>query len=279
MSAPRVFVSSGAGFDTRLLTKELKELGYHPFVLSDAIEFGQSFTASIRSAVGAADAAIVVLDRGQLGLNIFEAGVISALGIPFVVVASDGVPVPLPLQDSPVIRALDVSLLAEALSAALSKVARSAAPREKALGATADRLTAVARGGTESAVAATIVEAIEQSGAIVVQSRSSDGFDMAIWSDDLASIGANPLMAEFIEQVTPSSVVRVAKRIDQLAPGSLALIVFGDMSPGVAAEIQRTRKFQQLMFVSSADLLHRMRSSSFARAVVAVRNESLHGLA
>ncbi|KJC64653.1 toll/interleukin-1 receptor domain-containing protein [Agreia bicolorata] len=274
----KIFISSGSRLDTRSLVEDLQRLGHEPFVLSEVVELGTQFAAAIRGAIESADAVIVLLGKLQRESSLFEAGIATALGIPMVVIVLDDSIVPSSLSDRPIIRSFDSNLVRDALHAATYKInQRDFGSMEVSLGSTVDQLATVVRFGSEAESLSAIAEAIERSGAIVVSRKEPRGFDLAIWSDDLSSFGANPLFVEFVRSVTPQTLERVATLLGESPTSNLAIVIYREESSSRLLAEDAAGRGYPVIFVSALELLERMRAKSFALVVRDLRNESFHG--
>jgi hypothetical protein len=76
---------------------------------------------------------------------------------------------------------------------------------------------------------AVLVEALEHSGAVVVDRGGRDrGFDLGVWSDDLDAIAANPLLIELKSFLRVEPVQQALAALSATPNARAALIVYLD---------------------------------------------------
>jgi hypothetical protein len=287
---PRWFISAPVGMDLGSLLAGLQRRGGTPYVLSDVAPLGANILQSVQQAVAAADRVLVVLADETASLNsVFEAGMAAALGKPIVIVADPQVRIPTDLAGFLTVRARpdDLDAIDFALDQAEGRIATStrvAPATGHALGPRADQLldrastilTLTDPTAIEQTAVAVLVEALEHSGAVVVDRGGRDrGFDLGVWSDDLDAIAANPLLIELKSFLRVEPVQQALAALSATPNARVALIVYLDPA-GAEPEALRSARFPVLA-ISLAELLERMRTASFAEVVRHLRNRSVHG--
>jgi hypothetical protein len=289
-TGPRWFISAPAGMDLGPLLAGLQRRGGTPYVLSDVAPLGANILQSVQQAIATADRVLVVLADETASLNsVFEAGMAAALGKPLIIVADPQVRVPTDLAGFLTVHARpdDIEAIDFALDQAEGRIATSTRVVPaigRPLGSRADRLldrastiltlTDPAAIGQEAV--AVLVEALEHSGAVVVDRGGVDrGFDLGVWSDDLDAISANPLLIELKRFLRIESVQQVLAALSESPNARVGLIVYLDPS-SAEPEALGSARFPVLA-ISLADLLERMRTASFAEVVRQLRNRSVHG--
>jgi hypothetical protein len=289
----RWFVSAPAGVDLRPLLAALRRRGANPFVLSDVAPLGASILQSVRQAIDTADHILVVLAGDEAGsLNpVFEAGIATGRWKSVVVVADPQVAVPADFSGLLTVRARpdEVDAVTFALDQAEGRPVTPTPPARatgRALGAGADQL--LDRAGDissltephaiEQAAVDVIVQALEGSGAVAVQGAGGDrDFDVGVWSDDLASIAATPLLIDVTPTFSPQAVEQALSGLRAAPTAQVALIVYLDPTGADPAALLQAARFPVLA-ISLSGLLGRMRTSSFAEVIRDLRNRSVHGV-
>jgi hypothetical protein len=184
---PRWFISAPAGIELGPLLAGLQRRGGAPYVLSDVAPLGANILQSVQQAIATADRVLVVLAGEAASLNsVFEAGMAAALGKPLVIVADPQVRVPSDLAGFLTVRARpdDLDAIDFALDQAEGRFAAStrvAPATGRPLGSLADQLLDRASSiltlndpaAIEREAVAVLVQALENSGAVVVDRRNS----------------------------------------------------------------------------------------------------------
>jgi hypothetical protein len=139
----------------------------------------------------------------------------------------------------------------------------------------ASQLQVRARPTAEQEAVELLIEALEASGTVAVQSAGPDRrFDLGVWADDLGAIAANPLLIEVKLALRPGATQQALAALDAAAGIHVALIAYLD--PPTAGAL-RAVQFPALA-VSLTALLGQMRDRSFAEVVRGLRNQSVHGV-
>jgi len=181
-----------------------------PYVLSDVAPLGAGILQSVQQAIATADHVLVVLAGEAASLNsVFEAGMAVGLGKSVVIMVDPEVAVPADLAGFLTVRARpdDLDAINFALDRAEGRITTSTRlvpAMGYALGPRADQMLNRAAGilaltepaAIEQAAMDLLVLALEDSGAVAVQSAGRDRFDLGVWFDDLDAIAANPLLIE-----------------------------------------------------------------------------------
>jgi hypothetical protein len=286
----RVFLVHQGDAKITPLLDGLRERGTEPYVLSDVAVLGGDLLDALRVAVERADLVVVVLhEEGALNAS-FEAGFAHALGKPLLFIVAPGIKIPGDVASQIVVHARPGDL--DAIHFVLDQVERrtrsispgAAGPRERAIGrASAEQLLERLRRlpHDSRSVTALLVEAIEASGAIATEKSGPDeGFDIGVWSDDLAAIGANPLVVEVKPRLRPESTSQALRALAQHPTAKLALIVQLEPSPDETSRATGShRALFPVLTISFEQLIRRMAVASFAEVIRDLRNQSVHGRA
>jgi hypothetical protein len=290
----RLFVSASASTDISKLLQGLNTRGVKAFVASDVIPLGEDVYTGVRNAIEDADAVLVVLGARDNAAAAFDAGVASALGKKVVVLADKRITVPTALSKALLVRGSseDVDAVAYALDHVADRPLRS--PYSSALTPTPSRshdretlgnqsdilLSQINRPQIdESDVIKILTYAIESSGAIAVENAERDvGFDLGVWSDELESIGANPLLVEFTTSLNANARKRALTMLRANRTAQVALLVYSESSGDSKSTRSRgPRSDFPLLAISVQTLLKELRVSTFPEVVRRLRNRSVHG--
>jgi hypothetical protein len=217
----------------------------------------------------------------------FEAGIAVGQDKPLLVVADSKIKLPPALAGVLTIRARldDIHAIDFALDQARGRtphpphrVAASGRPLGSQVDELLARLSVPVEGSTEREAVAVLQTALEESGVIAAQGGGADDFfDLGIWSDDLDSIAANPLLVEVKRVFSTVAFSQVLRHLDAHPTARMALVVSLLPIEGRSVKGQGAGTYPVLA-IELRDLLERMRTSSFAEVVRAMRNRSVHGL-
>lgn len=281
----RWFISAPAGMNLRQLIAELRRRGVSPYVLSDVAPLGASIMQSLRQAIDTADFVLVVLGTAESRQNVlFEAGMAVGRGKPVVVIADPGEAPPPDLAGLLTIRARpdDLPAISFALDQGEGRWVRTSQftpATGHALGPRVDQLLgqlSTTASLTEQAALDLLTQALEDSGAVAVQSPEGDRrFDIGVWSDDLDAIAANPLLIELKRRFSPHAVEQVLAYLRVSPRARVALLVF--LEPAATSLLKDVP--YPVLAISLRDLLESMRTASFAEVVRDLRNHAVHGRA
>jgi hypothetical protein len=282
----RVFVS--APYDTALrpLLDALEGAGVDAFVSSDVASLGSDVVESARSAIEAADIVLVVLTK-QPALNpIFEAGMAAALGKRLILVGEPGATLSMDLRSFVLVQASleEPAPVVAAIEELVRRPLARSRPPAKATGHplasdTVDRLLHRLESEplNERSMISILMEAIEAAGAIPVESSSPDhGWDLGVWSDDLAAIAGNPLVIEVKRELDPRAVDQVRHYLAAQQSASLGLVVY--LVEPTDEDLRRALPgaWFPVLVISMQDLIEQLRSQSFAGVVRDLRNRAVH---
>jgi hypothetical protein len=281
--APRCFVSAPAEIPVGPLISALRARGWEAYLLTDVAPLGVPVTEAVLQAIRRADAVIAVVPSGPTAVNVaVEAGMALALGKRLLVIAAPNADLPTDLRAIANIRAEPDNL--EAINYALGLLERDSVqlteqltgsghpigPESERLLADFDAIESVSGADAERL----LIHAIEASGAAVVAAAGRDrGFDLGVWSDDLDTIGANPLLIEIKSRLTTQSVRQATDALHRSPSARLALVVYieqGDV--GAVAGLR-----SPILAVSLRQLLAELGQQSFAEIVRDLRNRHAHG--
>ncbi|HZM80337.1 MAG TPA: leucine-rich repeat domain-containing protein [Candidatus Limnocylindrales bacterium] len=286
VSHGRWFVSAGSNVDLSPLMSDLQRRGADPYVLSDVAELGSDVLQSLRQAIARADQVLLVVGRGTISSTVmFEAGIAVGMDKPLIVIADPHIKLPYDLPGVLTVRARpdDLEAVGFALDQAQGRNVRrsqKAAATGRSLGQRIDGLLVRLRAAepiNESYAIALLKEALDDSGVIAAEGGNTDQrFDLGVWSDDLDSIAANPLLIEVKRKLHRVAVDQAHRYLAESPTARAALIV--SLVPVDREVTERLRRSGQPVWVILLrDLLERMRSESFAEVVRDLRNRAAHG--
>jgi tetratricopeptide (TPR) repeat protein/transcriptional regulator with XRE-family HTH domain len=285
----RWYISAPGGTDLRKLVSGLEERGVELYALSDTAPLGASPMNGSRQAILAADRVLIVLGSAGESLNsAFEAGMAAALGKPLIVIAPPNTTLPDGLAGFLTVRGRpdEFDAVRFALDQAEGHVIEpspSAPASGRALGDRADGLldrvsrTITMGSGDDArrAVIDIVAEAIEASGAVAVPTPMADlEFDLGVWSDDLASLGANPMLIALKPAFGPGTLGKALDALGESTARAALIVLLEPTTPDPAA--LSVARFPVLA-ITLNDLLSGMRTESFAEVVRRLRNQGIHG--
>jgi hypothetical protein len=274
----RCFISAPASAPVGHLVSALGRRGWDPYVLTDVVQLGESVASAVVRAIRDSDAVVAVLSEDWSSANAaIEAGMALALDKRLLLIASPGVKLPTDLADLPSVHA-DADNV-DAIEFALGLLDRE--PRRSSRlhletsggGVSDDLLAQLQIPMTEAAIVGVLAEAIQASGGMVVSTSAPDrGFDLGVWSDDLGTIGANPLLVEVKRHVDGRSLWNVLNSLRQSNSARVGLIVHLEPIDQTLKELH-----WPILSIALPELAHRLAEESFAEIVRDLRNRSVHG--
>lgn len=286
----KFFVSAAPGTNLNRMMDNLRLNGVEVYTALDQISPGEDITEGLVSAIQEADGVIVVLGRQSAAVPAFEAGIAAALGKQVVVLAGKGVKVPTSLGQFMLVKGGPNDF--EAINYALDHMkgrkfrpskAMSDKNRTGTLGARADEMILRLTKSTISPVdfEKIMADAIKSTGVIAAEGEDEDeGFDLGIWSDELESIGANPLVVSF--KMSSQPIVKdLHRQLASYSNARAALLIYwspSNVSSKPARAPRGTPGVYPVMAIEAIDLLSQLRDSTFAEVIHRLRNRSVHGV-
>ncbi len=275
----RCFISAPADAPVGDLVAALGRHGWEAYVLTDVVRLGEPVVSATVEAIKACDAMIAVLAGGGSRDNVaFEAGIAVGLNKQVLLVIPPTANRPTDLLGIASIRAEPDDV--EAIEFALGLLERERQPsaqsaRGKPIGLTASaQLASKLTPEISNAQASRLLtQALQAGGAIVVSAGLRDqGYDLGVWSDDLATIGATPLLIELKRRVDERAALQLLDGLRLSSTARVGLLVHlepGGPKPGAIAP--------SILSIGLADLLTRLSDESFAEIVRDLRNQAAHG--
>jgi hypothetical protein len=285
--AVRVFVAAPHDTALRPLLEGLRRAGLDAFVFSDVAPLGTDLVESARTAVDAADLVLVVLTKRPALDPIFEAGMAAALGKRLLLIREPDAGVPVDLASFVVVEATldDPAPVVAAVQEVARRPLSPDRPPPKATGHALDSSTAArlrerldAGAVDERTAMEVLIEAINATGGVAVESSYPDqGWDIGVWSDDLAAIGGNPLLIEIKRQLIPTAVDQMRHYLAAQHAVGLGLVVYIVEPSDEAVQRAVPGAWFPVLVISLRELVRQLSSQSFARVIRNLRNRAVHG--
>lgn len=285
------------------LAEELKRRKIKAVFATDVEEFEGSYASTVASVIKSCDITLCIADDEEsLKSVLFEAGIAFGIGKKVLLATSyDAGNIPINYSEFPIIR-LDSSQYIEIANYVeellkygkrpISKKKYNFIP-SKPLGEYShrylDSLRKIEGGiieGTDKGKASQefekiVADLIRKSGVNIVSEFSSRKYrpDIAIWSDELTYIGANPLIVEVKSTIKSlSDLDKVAAKLNHYLYDSNSK--FGLLIYLIGPE--RSQYFYELppniIAISCYELLESLEKQSFGEVIRDLRNQRVHGI-
>ena len=285
------------------LAEELKHRGIKAVFATDVEEFEASYASTVASVIKSCDITLCIADDEEsLKSVLFEAGIAFGIGKKVLLVTSyDTGSIPINYSEFPIIR-LDSSQYIEIANYVeellrygkrpISKKKYNFTP-SRPIGEYSHRYLESLRNIEKSIVEGAdrgkasrefekiVADAIRKSGVNIVSEFQSRKYrpDIAIWSDELTYIGANPLIVEVKSAIkSVSDLDRVAEKLNHYLYESNSK--FGLLIYLIGPD--RSQYFYELpsniIAVSCYELLESLKYESFGEVIRDLRNQRVHGI-
>lgn len=304
------YLATSTNIDLRTITELLAERQMHLIVSADLSSTASTFLEGLVNAISHADLFIAVLSSNQSNERVYiELGIAVAKERRILVLAPPGVLPTLDIAEIPAIRADAtnrdaISFMLDQMLETPSKKYRSQLPqltpeKSQPLGDLADeilaKLDAPDKQMTEDDMVGLLAQALRKSvPSKVVESplladrngTSSRRYvkltrhpDLMIWSDELGPWIGSPLIIEVKrtlrgEKGCDEAVQQVLSYL-QLSQTRSALIVYVNKTSSVSNVLSLSPP--NVFFLDIHELLNAMRTKSFARVMIDLRNRRVHG--
>lgn len=285
------------------LAEELKHRGIKAVFATDVEEFEGSYASTVASVIKSCDITLCIADDEEsLKSVLFEAGIAFGIGKKVLLATSyDAGNIPISYSEFPIIR-LDSSQYIEIANYVeellrygkrpVSKKKYNFIP-SKPIGDHSHKYIeslrviekniyeGVDKGKSSRDFEKIVADAIRKSGVNIVSEFRSRKYrpDIAIWSDELTYIGANPLIVEVKSTIkSVSDLDRVAEKLNHYLCESnskygLLIYLIGP---------ERSQYFYELpsniIAVSGYELLEALENESFGEVIRDLRNQRVHGI-
>jgi len=285
------------------LAEELKLRGIKAVFATDLEKFEGSYASTVASVIKSCDITLCIADDEEsLKTVLFEAGIAFGIGKKVLLATSyEAGNIPINYSEFPIIRLgssryIEIANYVEELmkygKRTISKKKYNFIP-SKPIGEYSnkylDSLRKIEvnitegydRGKASQGFEKIVVDAIRKSGVNIVSEFSFGKYrpDIAIWSDELTYIGANPLIVEVKLTIkSVSDVDRVAVQLNHILHESnskYGLLVYLN-GP------DRSEYFYELpsniIAISGYELLELLKNESFGEVIRSLRNQRVHGI-
>ncbi|WP_027948838.1 hypothetical protein [Haliea salexigens] len=285
------------------LADELRSRDIKAVFATDVNEFEGSYASTVASVIKSCDITLCIADdERSLKSVLFEAGIAFGIGKKVLLATSyDAGNIPIDYSEFPIIR-LDSSHYQEIASYVEEVLRYGKKPTSKKkynfipskpIGAYSQKyveslreieekiLGACDKGKVSREFEKLIAEAIRKSGVNIVSEFRSGKYrpDIAIWSDELTYIGANPLIVEVKSRIKSlSELERVVDKLNHYLLDSnskYGLLIY-------LSGPERDQYFYDLpsniIAVSAFELLRSLEGNSFGEVIRDLRNQRVHGM-
>ncbi|SRR5579883_919044 len=293
----RCYISAPLNTDLKALEKLLRERQIEPILSADLTSEAITLLGGIVNVIATADLVIAIVDEEQKNANVYlELGVALGMGCRILLIAPPDKPLMVDIAELPAVRtdttnreAIGLMLDQVLLSPPRRLTAQPSIPvsqKGQPLGAFADelleQLNALSDRGRELEIVQLVREILEKSGYTTIATNplleSGRRADIVVWSEEFGPWIGNPLLIE---------VKKVAGRRDwkgmvdqvlnylQVSQTRSALILYAktadtpDISPSITPP--------NIFILDIQQLLTAMRTKSFAKVMIDLRNRRVHG--
>ena len=304
------YLSTSANIDLSTITELLAERQIQVILSADLSPTASTFLEGLVNVISDADLFIAVLSPNQNNDQVyFELGIAVANERRILVLAPPGVLPPLDIAEIPSIRADAtnrdaISFMLDQVLETPSRKYRSQLPwftagKSQPIGDLADEILAKldARGkqmteveivgllaqALRKSVPSHIVESpllIDQNDCVLGQVKSAMRPDLMVWSDELGPWIGSPLIIEVRRTLRGekdcSEVVQQTLSFLQVSRTRSALIIYVSKASSVGNFLSLSPP--NVFFLDIHELLNAMRTKSFARVMIDLRNRRVHGI-
>jgi hypothetical protein len=283
----KVYISAPQTVDVEPVRTALRANGFQPLSLEE-LPVGGTLADVIREGILRSDFIVAVMDNDLSRNVMYEVGLADGLGTPVVIVSPPKTPLPFgesrhPRISGPVNDPISLSRqIAQWKDNVLhSRPNPPLVPKSKPLGDRADHFrhrAGQATGG--DAVRAVMTELMTELGLIWAERQTASDYelDMAVWCDEWLPWVPNPLAIELKGRVGSAEAAnQLQAYAGQLADRSLGwgLLLATQFPLDFLGLVRRTAPY--VLFLTYDELFDRLRTDSFPRIVVTLRNKRVHG--
>lgn len=275
MRRQHVYVAASKNANLRRLLEALKQAGHQTVFPGDDADAGESGLAAARKAISRSDVVLLVLTEGNSTGAAFEAGLAAALDVPVLVAATPRATLPTSLRSFPMVSVKlgEPARILDALNVLTLPTRRDASvQQDTALGDKVELYRNVT--GNESDRISSLSAAIEGTGAIVARAEGAkdDGFDIAVWSEDLISSLGAPVLIEVKNYSGANQRKQIRSALRSQPNGAIGLLVYQTLTDKHPLGIYDP----QVLAIQEDVLLHELQARSFAEIVIKLRNSAMH---
>jgi hypothetical protein len=296
--ARRCYIAAPLNTDLKALEKLLIERQIQPIVSADLTSEAVTLLGGIVNVIATVDLFIAILNEEQSNANVYlELGIALGMGCRILVIAPPERPLMVDIAELPAVRT-DITNL-EAISLMLDQVLLSP-PRKyisqlpmpvtqkgQPIGDLADelqeQLNALSERGREVEMIQLVKEVLEKSGYSTIATNPllehGERADMIVWSDEFGPWIGNPLLIEVKKIVRGKDWKGLVDQVFnylQVSQTRSALILYTKTSD--APDISPSTSPPNIFFLDIHQLLAAMRTKSFAKVMIDLRNRRVHGI-
>jgi hypothetical protein len=296
------YIAAPLNTDLRALEKLLVERQVQPIVSADLSSEAITLLGGIVKAIDAADLFVAILNEEQNNANVYlELGVALGMGCRILIIAPPDRPLMVDIAELPAVRAditnhEAISLMLDQVLLSPSRKFRSQLPipvtqKGQPIGDFADelqaQLNALGERGREVEIVQLVREVLEKSGYSTITTnpllgegkREGKRADIVVWSDEFGPWIGNPLIIEVKRVVREKDWKSVADQVFnylQVSQTRSALVLYAKTAgtPDITPSIPPPNIF----FLDIHQLLSAMRTKSFAKVMIDLRNRRIHGI-
>ena len=283
--------------DLKSLEKLLSERQIEPILSADLSSETVTLLGGIVNVIATADLFIAILDEDQKNANVYlELGIALGIGCRILLIAPPDKPLMVDIAELPAVRtditnheAISLMLDQVLLSPPRKLMAQPSMPvaqKGHPIGDFADelleKLNTISDRGREVEIVRLVREILEKSGYAPIATNpllgSDKRADIVVWSEEFGPWIGNPLLIEVkkVGRKDWKGMVDQVQNYLQVSQTRSALILYvktagtPDISPSIAPP--------NIFFLDIHQLLTEMRTKSFAKVMIDLRNRRAHGI-
>src|SRR6266566_1761692 len=292
------YIAAPLNTDLKALEKLLVERQIQPIVSADLSSEAITFLGGIVNVIATADLFVAILNEEQNNANVYlELGIALGIGCRILLIAPPDKPLMVDIAELPAVRtdltnheAIGLMLDQVLLSPPRKLTAQPSIPvaqKGQPIGDFADelqeQLNALSDRGREVEIVRLVREILEKSGYAPIATNlllgSDKRADIVVWSEEFGPWIGNPLLIE-VKKVAGrkdwKGIVDQVQNYLQISQTRSALILY--VKPADTPEISPSIAPPNIFFLDIHQLLTAMRTKSFAKVMIDLRNRRVHGI-
>ncbi len=296
--ARKCYISAPLHTDLKALETLLRERQIEPILSADLSSEAITLLGGIVNVIATADLFIALLDEEQKNANVYlELGIALGIGCRILLIAPPDKPLMVDIAELPAVRtdltnheAIGLMLDQVLLSPPRKLTAQPSIPvaqKGQPIGDFADelqeQLNALSDRGREVEIVRLVREILEKSGYAPIATNpllgSDKRADIVVWSEEFGPWIGNPLLIE-VKKVAGrkdwKGIVDQVQNYLQISQTRSALILY--VKPADTPEISPSIAPPNIFFLDIHQLLTAMRTKSFAKVMIDLRNRRVHGI-
>ncbi len=296
--ARKCYISAPLHTDLKALETLLRERQIEPILSADLSSEAITLLGGIVNVIATADLFIALLDEEQKNANVYlELGIALGIGCRILLIAPPDKPLMVDIAELPAVRtdltnheAIGLMLDQVLLSPPRKLTAQPSIPvaqKGQPIGDFADelqeQLNALSDRGREVEIVRLVREILEKSGYAPIATNpllgSDKRADIVVWSEEFGPWIGNPLLIE-VKKVAGrkdwKGIVDQVQNYLQISQTRSALLLY--VKPTDTPEISPSIAPPNIFFLDIHQLLTAMRTKSFAKVMIDLRNRRVHGI-